>query len=45
MHMPVSSSLIVAAAWRAVESLLVAIERWSFDHLAFAVESFYKSNY
>jgi hypothetical protein len=40
MHVPVDSSLIVAAASRAVQSLLVAMERWACEHRAFSVESF-----
>jgi hypothetical protein len=42
--MPVDSALIVAAACRAVQSLLVAMERWSCEHRAFSVESFFKNN-
>jgi hypothetical protein len=42
--MPVDSALIVAAACRAVQSLLVAMERWSCEHRAFAVERFFKNN-
>jgi hypothetical protein len=34
MHMPVDSALTVAAASRAVQSLLVAMERWSHEHSA-----------
>jgi hypothetical protein len=44
MHIPVDSALIVAAASRAVRILMVAMERWSCEHRAFAVESFFKNN-
>jgi hypothetical protein len=44
MHMPVDSALTVAAASRAVQSLLVAMERWSCGHRSFSVESFFKNN-
>jgi hypothetical protein len=44
MHMPIDSTLIVASALRAVQSLLVAIEHWSCEHRAFALESFFKNN-
>jgi hypothetical protein len=42
MHIPVDSALIVAAASRAVQSLLVAMEGWSCEQRAFAAESFLK---
>jgi hypothetical protein len=42
MHMPVDSALIVGAASRAIQSLLVTMERWLCGHHAFAVESFLK---
>jgi hypothetical protein len=44
MHMPVDSALIVAAASRTVQSLFVAMDRWTCGHRAFAVESFFKNN-
>jgi hypothetical protein len=47
MYMPVDSALIVAAASRAVQSLLVAtvaMERWSHGHRAFSVDRFCKNN-
>jgi hypothetical protein len=42
MHMPVDGTVIAAAASRAVQSLLVSMERWSCGHRPFAVESFFK---
>jgi hypothetical protein len=44
MHTPVDSALIVAAASTAVQSQLVAMERYSRGHRAFSVESFFKNN-
>jgi hypothetical protein len=44
MHMPVDSALIVAAASRPVQRLLVAMDCLSSGHRAFAVESFFKNN-
>jgi hypothetical protein len=44
MHMAVDSALIVAAASRAVQSLLIAMERWACRHDVFAVVSFLKKN-
>jgi hypothetical protein len=41
--MPVDSALIVAAASRAVQNLLVTMQRWTYGHRAFAVESFFKN--
>jgi hypothetical protein len=44
MHKPVDSMLIVVAASRGVQSLLVVVERWSCGRRAFDVESFFKNN-
>jgi hypothetical protein len=44
MNILVDSKLTVAAALRAVQSLLLTMEHWSCEHCEFAVESFFKNN-
>jgi hypothetical protein len=44
MYMPVDSMLSIAATLRAVQSLTVIMERWSREHCAFAMESYFKNN-